>query len=414
MENIFKSTQYASKRQLVILLVLGTCLRLFLATLYSGHPTDMTCWSGWALGMAHYGPWHFYESMSFADYPPGYLLILWPIGALLSITGIPYTHILHSMLLKLPIILFDAITALVIYTLAKKQTVKNPIFLTGCFFFNPAVLFTSSIWGQVDIVLSLFVILMLINLYKEQLVYASIAFVLGLLIKPQMFLFGPIFVIGYYYYCREKSISVILKETFISALIAFGVLFFICLPFLVTKKDPLWLMKLYFSTMGSYPYGSLNAPNLIAILNGLWAPDTATFLGLSYKFIGILGILFSLSYTFFLALTRGSRRELPLYGALMILGIFTLGHHMHERYVFPALICLIVAYLYHPDRKRLYFLFYFSILQTFSMILVLKEMHLFSYQPFPLILSYLQVIGYLLFCIYCYRITSSKPLTNEC
>lgn len=404
---------YSSKTQLFIFLGLGTLLRLILGVSYLGHPTDMTCWSGWALGMAHYGPGNFYESMSFADYPPGYLLILWPIGALLSITNLPYTHMLHTLLLKLPIICFDIITTLLIYKLAKKQAIQNPTLLASLFFFNPAVLFTSSIWGQVDIVLSFFVILMLISLYNKQLVYASIAFVLGLLIKPQMLLFGPVFALGYYYYCRQKSAKLILKQTSIATLAACGVLILICFPFLVTKKDPLWLIKLYFSTMGSYPYGSLNAPNLIALLNGLWASDTATFLGISYKLMGILGILFAIGYTTFLAIAKGTKKHLALYGALMILGIFTLGHHMHERYLFPALVCLILAYLYEEDHRLLHFFVYFSILQTLTMSLVLKQMYLYSTEVMPFILSSLQVLGYILFCIYSYRITSSKKPSKK-
>ncbi|ADZ84793.1 uncharacterized membrane protein [Cellulosilyticum lentocellum DSM 5427] len=393
----------SSKTKLALLLISGICLRIFLAFFYTGHPTDMTCWSGWALGMANYGPGSFYESMQFADYPPGYLLILWPIGILLRLTELPYTHILHSMLLKLPIIIFDLLTTLLIYYYAEKGQHKNPLLLAAFFFFNPAVLLTSSIWGQVDIVFSFFVILMLISLYNERLLYASIAFVLGLLIKPQMFLFGPIFVIGYYYYCKEKPAQTVIKQTLISGLIALGVFILICLPFLITKKDPLWLFKLYFSTMGSYPYGSLNATNFIAIINGLWAPDTATFLGLSYKLIGLIGILFSIGYTAFLAIKDSTKNNLALYGALMIIGIFTLGHHMHERYIFPALVCLILAYLYRPHKNTLHFFVYFSILETLNMSLVLTDSYLFSYQLMPLILSYLQVIGYILLCIYSYQ-----------
>ena len=165
--------------------------------------------------------------------------------------------------------------------------------------------------------------------------------------------------------------------------------------------------------MGSYPYGSFYATNLIAILNGLWAPDTSTFLGVSYKLIGVIGILFTIGYTTFLAITKGTKNHLALYGALMIIGIFTLGHHMHERYIFPALICLILAYLYHQDQKMLHFFVYFSVLQTLNMSLVLKQMHLFSYQIVPLILSYMQVIGYILFCIYSYYVTSSKNTLNK-
>ena len=37
----------SSKINLAILLISGICLRIILAFCYTGHPTDMTCWSGW-------------------------------------------------------------------------------------------------------------------------------------------------------------------------------------------------------------------------------------------------------------------------------------------------------------------------------------------------------------------------------
>ena len=41
-----------------------------------GHATDITCFTGWASHAAEVGPWNFYTSGVWADYPPGYILVL--------------------------------------------------------------------------------------------------------------------------------------------------------------------------------------------------------------------------------------------------------------------------------------------------------------------------------------------------
>ena len=397
---------------LFILVLIGALiLRLIMAIKYTGHPTDMSCWAGWALGMAEYGPGRFYESMSFADYPPGYMLILWPLGIFLKSSGLSSSSVIYSIIIKLPIIFFDLLAGIVIYWYANKKHLKSPLLLTGFFLFNPAIIFNSAAWGQVDIILSFFVILMIIAFYEKKLLGASLAFVGGLLIKPQMFLFGPIFMIGYFYYCKGHQPKDILKSTLISGGVAILCLFAVCLPFLVTKSDPFWIFNLYFSTMGSYPYASVNALNLMSLINGLWVSDTQTYLGISYKLLGVIGIVFSVAYTFYVALKDKSKVNFSLYAALMVIGIFTLGHHMHERYIFPALICLFIAYLYVPKKATFIFFVYFSILQTLNMCLVLKDTYLYSNTPLVFVLSLLQVLGYIALCIYAYQLSKKNVET---
>ena len=392
----------------VLLFASAFVVRLILAAMYKGHLTDMSCWSGWATAMAEHGPIHFYDSMDFADYPPGYMLILWPIGILLKNFGVPSNPALYSIILKLPIFIFDMLAGIVIYKYAVKKNFVSPLFLAGALLFNPAVLFSSAIWGQVDMVLCFFVIGMIIAFYEGKLTLASLAFVGGLLIKPQMFLFGPVFIIGYIYYFKGRTLKSVMHDTLVAASIAIATFLAIFIPFIVTKGDPLWILELYFSTMGSYAYGSVNAINLISLLGGLWAPDTDLFMGVSYKTIGSWLIILSIAYTFFLAIRDKSRKNFSLYAGLMILSIFTVGHHMHERYIFPALICMFVSYMYVPKRSTLVFMLYFSVLQVLNMALVLQNVHLFSDMPFISLLSLAQVCGFIAFCSYCFMQSSSK------
>ena len=68
---------------LIILLVAGLALRFAIAFLFfpqSGFSSDLSSYAAWANTLAQYGPGGFYANAGFADYPPGYLLLLWPIG----------------------------------------------------------------------------------------------------------------------------------------------------------------------------------------------------------------------------------------------------------------------------------------------------------------------------------------------
>ena len=68
---------------LTTLLVLGLVLRVFIAGIYlplSGFSIDVGDFSAWGQRLASVGPAEFYAPDYFADYPPGYLYVLWLLG----------------------------------------------------------------------------------------------------------------------------------------------------------------------------------------------------------------------------------------------------------------------------------------------------------------------------------------------
>ena len=73
------------KLMIALLMALALILRVLLAVRYTGYETDNNCFYAWALAMANAGPNAFYDSVSFCDYPPGYLYLLWPVGALMNL-----------------------------------------------------------------------------------------------------------------------------------------------------------------------------------------------------------------------------------------------------------------------------------------------------------------------------------------
>ncbi len=73
------------------------------------------------------------------------------------------------------------------------------------------------------------------------------------------------------------------------------------------SQDTFFVFRRMFETATSYPYGSANAFNLIALLGGNWVKDTTVFLGLSIRQWGSVGILSSLAATVFAALRARKR-----------------------------------------------------------------------------------------------------------
>ena len=77
--------QARAGRSLAILLV-GLIVRLIMAygiegLRGSGFEVDLDLFHFWADNLAEHGPFGFYDRGFFADYTPGYLYALWPVGA---------------------------------------------------------------------------------------------------------------------------------------------------------------------------------------------------------------------------------------------------------------------------------------------------------------------------------------------
>src|SRR5262245_51101351 len=105
---------------LVMLLLGGLALRLTIAYVLfpgSGFESDTGAYASWALSMAEHGPSGFYGNVSFIDYPPGYLYVLWPIGLIAQAFGGADSYGLAGALTKVPPILIDIAVSWLLYRL---------------------------------------------------------------------------------------------------------------------------------------------------------------------------------------------------------------------------------------------------------------------------------------------------------
>src|SRR5690242_3059888 len=103
----------------------------------------------------------------------------------------------------------DIATAGLLFTLARRYwAAKTSLMLAALYAFNPAVILNSAVWGQVDSVLTLPILLGVILLEKRP-AAAGAAFAAALLIKPQALIFAPLPLLWFAIRClrRERHVT---------------------------------------------------------------------------------------------------------------------------------------------------------------------------------------------------------------
>lgn len=357
----------------ILLFAAAFLLRLAAAAVSGGFGSDTACFAAWADRIYKLGPGGFYSPDVFTDYPPGYMYLLYPVGALYNVLGMTWLGPAHLILLRLPAILCDLLCGgLLAQEAGKRFSHARVCFLCAAFLFNPAVILNSSVWGQVDSVFTLAMLIMCLSLMHGRMLPACIAFGAGLLIKPQALLLGPVILIGFLreVLFRDFSVGKLLRNLGGIAGVLAGMLL-LCLPFGLSN---VW--EQYFSTVGSYPYASVNAYNFWAFLGKNWASQEELFLGLPLRFWGGVLIAAVLSATFLLSRRKPSRTDYPFLSAFLLIGIFMFSVRMHERYLYPAMLFLLLAFVCRPA-KQLFFCY-----AGFSLLHFCNTAHvLFCYDP---------------------------------
>lgn len=349
---LFRDRLKAGKAAAGGLLLAAFALRVLLGTTIQGFPSDYACFYSWARMAFEGGLSNFYSSGVFADYPPGYIYVLWLVGALLKGFGAGYGSMTSFLIVKLPAMLCDMASGMLLYRMAEKKWGESrAAYAAALYLFNPAVILNSSVWGQVDAVIGLALLCMCRLLTEKKTVPAYYVFAAGILLKPQMLIFTPVLIYG--------IIENVLIEDFcwknfrynlFCGLGAIAAMALLCLPFGGVGK----IIALYTDTMSSYPYATVNAYNFWAMIGKNWAAQDGTLLFMKYSTWGTLGILtaVALSALFFFR-ARGKESRYYTTAALLIVWVFLFAVRMHERYVFPALVLLMAAYAVRPLKSFL-------------------------------------------------------------
>ena len=369
------------------IVVVGLLLRLILCALYRGHDSDMGCFIGWGQDIARNGTQQFYWAAGhdWYDYPPGYMLFLGGYSAVLNLFRVDTGTVLGIFLYMLPAIAADLFLSLLLMSFARKQRINNAgaLILGGLVFLNPALLFLTGAWGQIDSILTLWLVVSFLLLLDPKpgtvdrnRVLSGAVFGLAVMTKWQALMFGPVYAMAHLFLARwgEKEAGKDLRDTALSALAAFAVILLISLPF---KGDQglFWFVDRFMTASAHYDYATVEAYNYFAFCGANWKRAGEYILPnvLTFKQFGTVAILLAILCGFMTILRRRQaqkRLSLPLVedkgflflsASLTMALIFTFGHYMHERYVVPILVMLLFAYAFYKDRRLLLIALLFTV-----------------------------------------------------
>lgn len=364
---------------IIALIAVSALVHVICAVKYQGHSTDMSCFSGWSDMIFQGGISNFYASDAFTDYPPGYMYVLYVIGALKQLFQ-PTDGALW-LLIKLPAILCDLLTGWLIYKIAHKRLGDGlSAAIAGAYLLNPAVILNSSLWGQVDSVYTLLIVLMLYLLTDKKMIQAYFAFAVCIFVKPQALMFTPLILFGIIE-------NVLLPEwdgkkflqNLIGGLCAIALLFLLALPFGIGN-----VVSQYQATLSSYPYLTVNAFNLWGALGQNW-----TELGTAMSIINygtLTCIVLYAAYVFFKTKHEG---KYYFCGAVLSFVTYMLSVKMHDRYAFPTMALLLVTFVYGLDLRSFILYAVSALTQFFNMawVLFIYEQDINTYFKSPVIVA---------------------------
>ena len=332
-----------------LLLGCALALRLTLAFVTEGYPYDMSCFVAWGDKLAAQGPAAFYSADYFADYPPGYLWVLGLVGAVRAALHIAYTSRWTYLLLALVPSLCDCAAAALVYTVAQRnaKTRHTAMILAAFTAFDPLLLFDTGVWKQIDGAFALPLLLCFLLLEQRRYLPAAVLYGVALAIKPQALLFGPVLAVCFLAgIALEKDRLRAFGRCFGGAALALLPPLAAGLPFFGVAQLAPKLLEKYTGTMASYPYATINAFNWLAALGGNWKNlADAALLGISWQQLGWFNILLVTAGLVYLAVrsARNGSFSPLLLAAYYGIGIFTLAHCMHERYMVPGVLLALLA-----------------------------------------------------------------------
>lgn len=400
-----------SRVYIAVILAVGLAVRVIAAVSYRGHTTDMNCFIGWSDNIFKNGISQFYLSDGFHDYPPGYVYVMWVLGAIKNLVGLQGAGL--WLLVKMPSIICDLLIGWLAYKAANKRySDRASAALASLVIFNPAFVLDGAVWGQVDSVLGIFCVAAIWLAYEKKLIPSFFAFAAAILIKPQAVFFAPVLlfaVIEQVILNNEKTEKELLR-TVLGALAAVACIVILFMPF---GNNPVHGIKTvinqYMQTIGQYNYMTVNAFNLYGALGKNWA-DLTPFASI----VGYTSIALTVCVAGYVFFGKKGEDRYFLAAFILVFGIYMLSVKMHERYAFPGMIMLIFALICVPSRRNAVAYLAVSLSQFFNMAWVL-----FIYEKAPgeqylsSVVSIASAINIVILAVYMYTVSGREKISEK-
>jgi len=355
-----------------------------------------------------------FQIIPLPNYLPPYLVVLAALAKVhnlfepASAVGTP----IASVIFKTPAILFELATVLLLAFIVRRRWGEGWALGAALLYaFNPAIIFTTAGWGQVDAINTFFMVLCVWLLTQRQLAWAVVAFTAAFFMKMQSLVLVPLLAYGILH--RWPYWPRLLKS--VSAGLATAVL--LCLPFVLAGKTD-QVVQIIRGAAGTYAIPSANAFNLWWFASGgFWTYrlDTETLLGLPLVLIGA-GLFFSaVAFAVWFRARVKTAEGLWLAAAFLAFAFFMLPTEMHERYLFPLFALLIpVLPALRPARwlyAALSFTFLWNLLVVFIILSRLDIDHLDNFWGGSLVVAALNILLFIGTVVWCARMARREQLS---
>ncbi|RIE05345.1 hypothetical protein D3H35_00710 [Cohnella faecalis] len=348
-------------------------IRMLLASRYQGFISDQGLFIHWMETIRQYGLGEAYIQNGSINYPPLFLMLMDGYGKVLSLFGT--SALIGTLSFKGIVVLVDFAAMLAAIKLsAGIRSSGWRLFILALFALNPVLIAGGAVWGQIDMLHSLLMVLAIVSLTKKTWL-SGVWAALALLTKFQAVTILPI--IGIY----------LLIEAFrnrrwkpsIGWLGGFAVPWLVTVGYFASAGGLKEMIKLaYTDAVGMYTSATVNAANIWFHVVGIdpSSDDTTPFLlGMSLRTFSLL--LFAAAALFICVYewiaTRSGDIEAVLLKASCAMGFafFMLPTEIHERYGIPALVFALFVVLH--DRRWLVAAVGMSVTMLVNILVVMQD-----------------------------------------
>lgn len=365
---------------LVFFIIFGLILRFFISAINYYGDIDVF-FLPWAKDILKFGFSGFYERNALTvNYPPLTLIYFISELFLYKIVFLPINNLLWFLNLNVPLfpsqlvhiwqsrntvatfikgasIFADIFLALGLFKIASLMTKNKKIILLIFFsaLFNPAIIYNSSLWGQIDTIPLAFLVWSIYLIYTKKYLISSILLFLGLLSKQTIGIILPIYAFMFWkYFSKKNKIGALVLGLFI--------FFLVFLPF-STKGDNLlfpFLTYLNLATKFGSSWLSAHAFNIwYLIFSPANISDTLSLFGkMTPRILSSLLVIINTVLILFLLWKRRVKLEQTIFSiTLVTMFMFLFSTRMHERHLLPTLPFLL---LLSAINIRYYWLFLYT------------------------------------------------------
>lgn len=371
----------------LFLIIITAFIVKFTGSLFYYERGDMGAFITWVNNLQKNGFAGFYTKYGLC-YPPLHIFMVYITGIICSLFNIGNFSTVQVLLIKSPALICDILTGVLLYRIGKKH-LSPRAGLTACtiYLLNPAVFFNSAVWGQMDSIYTLCIVLMCYLVSEKKLKAAYFAFAASILFKYQGVIFTPIIIYGVIDQVIMDNCTA--KKFFTHLFTGLGAIAAMAachLPFIfgngMAASNASTITSAYGEALTAFRYASVNAYNFWAMLGLNWHTQEDTFLSVTYNTWGTVSIVLLVIASFIISMRAGKEpAKYPLIAAFIMSTMFLFSVRMHERYLFPAMPLLLAAYLMKPDTRLLIAYCGFTLMNLYNCAHVLFYYNPYNYNP---------------------------------